>query len=169
MVAGILIGILVNTFLMNEAFPTVTGVETPMSAFEKQKMAALAVEEKVGEVLAKRGITASSFICPSGEWAQCASEHDRKIAEKQELAEAVRKVIYGAKGIDGAKDIDGVEGIDPYQERAAKKYLELLESEADVLIRQAEWAAYKGETLSVDETGEIDTSNDPVEQMKKVG
>ena len=148
---------------MNEAFPTVTGVETPMSAFEKQKMAALAVEEKVGKVLAQRDIAASAFICPSGELAQCATEHDRKIAVKQELAGAVREVIYGSE------DIDGVEGIDAYQERAAKKYLELLESEADVLIRQAEWAAFKGETLSVDETEEIDTSNDPVEQMKRAG
>ena len=153
---------------MINKFPEVSGIETPVSAFEKQKMAALAVEEKVGKVLAERGITANSFKCPSGEWSQCATEHDRKIAEKQELAEAVRKVIYGAKGIDGAKDIDGVEGTDPYQERAAKKYLALLESEADVLIRQAEWAAYKGETLSVDETGEIDKSDDPV-KMREAG
>ena len=126
---------------MNESFNTmVSGVETPMSAFEKNKAAVEAVETKVDEIVSEEGIDNSAFVCPSGELAQCATEHDRQIADRQARAVAVDEVLRE------------VEGIDPYQERAAKKYQELLEREADVLIRQAEWAAYKGEVPAANET-----------------
>ena len=122
---------------MNESFNTmVSGVETPMSAFEKNKTAAKAIEDKVEALVAEQGIHDAQFTCPSGEVAQCATKHDREIADRQARAKAVGEVLQE------------VEGVDPYQERAAKKYKELLEGEADVLIRQAEWAAYKGEPLA---------------------
>ena len=119
---------------MKESFNTmVSGVETPMSAFEKNKAAVEAIEDKVEALVAEQGINDAQFTCPSGEVAQCATEHDREIADRQARAKAVAEVLQE------------VEGVDPYQERAAKKYQELLEREADVLIRQAEWASYKGE------------------------
>ena len=120
------VSILANTFLMNEGFPTVTGVETPMSAFEKHQAAMQDAQKRIAELMENQESQSETFVCPAGSERACENGWDIAIAKAQAKAAAAKKYIAE------------VEGINPHQELAAKKLLGYWNAQADSLLRQAE-------------------------------
>ena len=121
---------------MKESFSHVVEAEQPPSRYERQQAAMDGVMKSVLSRLAERESEPNTFVCPSGKEQVCENGYDIEIAKTQEMVAVAREYVAE------------VENIDPHQEQAAKKLLEYLQTQADVLVRKAEL-----ESLGVDPEG----------------